>query len=80
MEVFAHIDEANKAFQKLPYEIQSELGQIVKHISGKSYFYYTNLMKNYNGSLCQELLCCMFRLGLLSRQAHAVNSRLLQKR
>lgn len=29
MEVFDHIDEANKAFQKLPYDIQNELGQIV---------------------------------------------------
>ena len=29
MEVCNHIDEANKALQKLPYDVQNELGQMI---------------------------------------------------
>lgn len=29
MEIFNHIDEANKAFHNLPLDMQNELGQII---------------------------------------------------
>ncbi len=29
MDIFNHIEEANKAFQSLPFNMQNELGQII---------------------------------------------------